>query len=238
MPAGSSASVDLRLRRRQAPAISLSGVSLPPTPSAARSRTRSGRCPTARGTAPTWVAPSPWALHLHRRSGASRQRNTAARRARSCTSTRNGKVLSEAPAASAESEDTAQCPNYPAIPARRRAQIRTAIQVRTDLKRMVVSDYAEPRNIVLDPVKRRTTSSSAARARLRHQQGERPDAGVVSTMPNGPRQRAQPGHEEPTGIMETTVTNAPTHKGAFRRVDVLVASSTTHPTSPTRAGVA
>jgi len=37
----------------------------------------------------------------------------------------------------------------------------------------------------------------------------------VSTMPDGPRTERNPGHEEPTGIMETTVTNLPQHKGAF-----------------------
>src|SRR4051794_41813846 len=34
-------------------------------------------------------------------------------------------------------------------------------------------------------------------------------------MPNGPRNERNPGHDEPTGIMETTVTNLPQHKGAF-----------------------
>jgi hypothetical protein len=34
-------------------------------------------------------------------------------------------------------------------------------------------------------------------------------------MPNGPRTERNPGHDEPTGIMEATVTNLPDHKGAF-----------------------
>ena len=34
-------------------------------------------------------------------------------------------------------------------------------------------------------------------------------------MPNGPRTERNPGHEEPTGIMETTVTNRHRDKGAF-----------------------
>jgi hypothetical protein len=34
-------------------------------------------------------------------------------------------------------------------------------------------------------------------------------------MPDGPRTERNPGHEEPRGIMETTVTNLPGHKGAF-----------------------
>ena len=34
-------------------------------------------------------------------------------------------------------------------------------------------------------------------------------------MPDGPRVERNPGHEEPRGIMEATVTNQPDHKGAF-----------------------
>src|SRR4051812_35212038 len=64
-----------------------------------------------------------------------------------------GAVLSEEPAALSTSEDSAQCPNYPPIPGQATCANPHGIQVRSDLKRMVVSDYAEPRNIVLDPAK-------------------------------------------------------------------------------------
>jgi hypothetical protein len=37
----------------------------------------------------------------------------------------------------------------------------------------------------------------------------------VSRMPDGPRVERNPGHEEPRGIMEGTVTNEPAHRGAF-----------------------
>src|SRR3954470_1049879 len=66
---------------------------------------------------------------------------------------KDGSVLSESPAASASSEDPAQCPNYPPIPGQATCANPHGIQVRSDLNRMVVSDYAEPRNIVLDPAK-------------------------------------------------------------------------------------
>jgi hypothetical protein len=127
-----------------------------------------------------------------------------------------GKVLSEEPAASATSEDSAQCPNYPPIPGQATCANPHGIQVRSDLHRMVVSDYAEPRNIVLDPVKPQDNKLFRSTVRIFDISKENnPKLVSVSTMPNGPRNERNPGHDEPTGIMETTVTNLGKDKGAF-----------------------
>jgi hypothetical protein len=127
-----------------------------------------------------------------------------------------GAVLSESPAASASSEDSALCPNYPPIPGQATCANPHGIQVRSDLKRLVASDYAEPRNIVLDPVKPQDNKLFRSTVRIFDISNENdPKLVSVSTMPDGPRTERNPGHEEPTGIMETTVTNLPQHKGAF-----------------------
>ena len=128
----------------------------------------------------------------------------------------DGSVLSQEPAASADSEDPSQCPNYPPIPGQATCANPHGIQVRPDLKRMVVSDYAEPRNIVLDPVKPEDNKLFRSTVRIFDiSQENDPKLVSVSTMPDGPRHERNPGHEEPTGIMETTVTNLPQDKGAF-----------------------
>ena len=127
-----------------------------------------------------------------------------------------GAVLSEEPAALSTSEDSAQCPNYPPIPGQATCANPHGIQVRSDLKRMVVSDYAEPRNIVLDPAKPQDNKLFRSTVRIFDIKNENsPRLVSVSTMPNGPRTERNPGHDEPTGIMETTVTNLPNHRGAF-----------------------
>ena len=127
-----------------------------------------------------------------------------------------GKVLSESPAANAAAEDINQCPNYPPIPGQATCANPHGIQVRPDLNRMVTSDYAEPRNIVLDPAKPQDNKLFRSTVRIFDISRENaPKLVSVATMPNGPRTERNPGHDEPTGIMETTVTNLPRHKGAF-----------------------
>src|SRR3954466_7519966 len=129
---------------------------------------------------------------------------------------KTGKVLSEMPAAGAASENPALCPNYPAIPGQATCANPHGIQARSDLKRLVTSDYAEPRNIVLDPVKPQDNKLFRSTVRIFDISNEnKPKLVSVSTMPNGPRVERNPGHDEPTGIMETTVTNRPQHRGAF-----------------------
>lgn len=80
------------------------------------------------------------------------------------------------------------------------------IQIRQDLKRMVTADYAEPREIVLDPVK--TVDKYAFRPTVRTwdtSNPEHPKLISVAHMPNGPSQPAQRAHEQ-YGIMEDAKT--------------------------------
>jgi hypothetical protein len=127
----------------------------------------------------------------------------------------DGKTLSESPAALEASEDPVDCINLPALVNATCANPH-GIQIREDLDLLVASDYAEPRNIVLDPVK--PPDSNIFRDTVRTfsiKNKNKPVLISVSHMPDGPRHERNPGHEEPRGIMEVTVTNLPGHKGAF-----------------------
>jgi hypothetical protein len=128
-----------------------------------------------------------------------------------------GRTLSEAPAALplTKSEDPKHCVNLPALSLPTCANPH-GIQVREDLDRLVASDYAEPRNIILDPI--RAPSPFIARNTVRIfdiENRNRPKLVSVSTLPDGPRTEKNPAHEENMAVMETTVTNLPEHKGAF-----------------------
>jgi hypothetical protein len=128
----------------------------------------------------------------------------------------DGKNLAEAPAATATGEDPKQCLNTPQLSVPSCANPH-GIQVREDLNAMVTSDYAEPRTIILDPVKapspylRRPTVRTWDISDRNH-----PKVKSVSYLPEGPRSgTADPLHNENRAVMETTVTNQPGHKGAF-----------------------
>jgi hypothetical protein len=80
------------------------------------------------------------------------------------------------------------------------------IQIRQDLHRMVTADYAEPREIVLDPVK--TVDKYAFRPTVRvwdTSDTDHPKLVSVARMPQGPVQPAQRAHEQ-YGIMEDAKT--------------------------------
>lgn len=80
------------------------------------------------------------------------------------------------------------------------------IQIRQDLKRMVTADYAEPREIVLDPVK--TIDKYAFRPTVRTwdtTDPAQPKLISVAHMPDGPLEPAQRAHEQ-YGIMEDAKT--------------------------------
>ncbi|HEY2222078.1 hypothetical protein [Actinomycetospora sp.] len=127
-----------------------------------------------------------------------------------------GRKIVESPAATTTPEDPKQCLNLPALSSPTCANPH-GIQVREDLKTMVTSDYAEPRTIILDPVKapspqlRRTTLRTWDISDPTH-----PKVRSVKYMPVGPRASATDAlHNENRAMMETTVTNQPAHQGAF-----------------------
>jgi hypothetical protein len=127
----------------------------------------------------------------------------------------DGKTLSEVPAALPTAEDSGRCPGLPALPIPSCANPH-GIQAREDLNRMITTDYAEPKNVPTDPL--RPLDPNLFRDTVRIWDiTDRDNAKVVnvSVMPDGPRVERNPGHEEPRGIMEGTVTNLPEHKGAF-----------------------
>lgn len=93
------------------------------------------------------------------------------------------------------------------------------IQAREDLGLMITSDYAEPRNVPIDPLS--APSPNVFRDTVRvwdiHDPA-RPTLKSVSVMPQGSMAFLPPDVVDPKGvmgIMETTVTNMPGHRGAF-----------------------
>ncbi|RRO16329.1 hypothetical protein EIL87_13775 [Saccharopolyspora rhizosphaerae] len=128
----------------------------------------------------------------------------------------NAQVLSESPAATPGGDNAKLCDNLPRIGTPTCANPH-GIQAREDLNTLVTSDYAEPRNIILDPVKapspylRRPTVRTWDISDRNH-----PKLKSVSYLPDGPRANPKdPLHNESRAAMETTVTNLPGHKGAF-----------------------
>jgi hypothetical protein len=129
---------------------------------------------------------------------------------------KHGEDLVQAPAATNRVEDPKWCDNLPSLQAPSCANPH-GIQAREDLHTMVTSDYAEPRNIILDPIKapsaflRRSSIRTWDISDLNH-----PRVKSVSFLQPGPRAvGSDPLHWENRAIMETTVTNRPGHKGAF-----------------------
>jgi hypothetical protein len=127
-----------------------------------------------------------------------------------------GRKLVEAPAATTSGEDPKQCADLPRLSAPTCANPH-GIQLREDLNRMVTSDYAEPRNIILDPVKAPSPYLRRPTVRIWDiSNRDRPKVVNVSYLPEGPRSAAgDPLHTENRAVMEATVTNQPGHRGAF-----------------------
>ena len=124
-----------------------------------------------------------------------------------------GKTLSEVPSSSKHAEGL--CPNYPPLPYPTCANPH-GIQVREDLNRMVTSDFVEPRNIVLDPVREPDPYLLRDTVRV-FDITERDNARLISVshMPEGPRIEQFAAWEEPRGTMELGVTNLRKNKGVF-----------------------
>lgn len=126
-----------------------------------------------------------------------------------------GKALAQDPAATSKAEDSKQCLDLPALSLPTCANPH-GIQVREDLNRMVTSDYAEPRNIILDPVKAPSPYLRRPSVRIWDiSKRNQPEVKNVTILPNGPRKPDSPLYTENRAAMETTVTNQPQHKGAF-----------------------
>ncbi|EWC61165.1 hypothetical protein UO65_3531 [Actinokineospora spheciospongiae] len=127
-----------------------------------------------------------------------------------------GKVLSQTSAATPQGDDPKLCANLPQLGKPTCANPH-GIQAREDLNTLVTSDYAEPRNIILDPIKQ--PSPYLRRPTVRTwdiTDRNNPRLRAVSYLQDGPRANAaDPLHNESRAVMETTVTNLPGHKGAF-----------------------
>lgn len=128
----------------------------------------------------------------------------------------NGEVLSQTSAATPQGDNAKLCENLPTLGQATCANPH-GIQAREDLNTLVTSDYAEPRNIILDPVKQ--PSPYLRRPTVRTwdiSDRDNPKVKAVSYLPVGPRANDyDPLYREDSAIMETTVTNQPGHKGAF-----------------------
>jgi len=135
-----------------------------------------------------------------------------------------GATLSEVPAALPTAEDPTRCANYPSIPGHETCANPHGIQAREDLHRVVASDYAEPRNIVLNPMV--PFDNNIFRTTVRTfdtTDPNNPALASVTALPDGPRPPVPVGTPlggvmqvaGKGGMMETTVTNRPEHKGAF-----------------------
>lgn len=129
---------------------------------------------------------------------------------------RNGKVLSETSAATPQGDNAKICENLPTLGKPTCANPH-GIQAREDLNTLVTSDYAEPRNIILDPVKQ--PSPYLRRPTVRTwdiSDRNNPKLRAVSYLPEGPRAKDyDPLFSENRAVMEVTVTNLPGHEGAF-----------------------
>lgn len=129
---------------------------------------------------------------------------------------KNGEVLSQTSAATPQGDNAKLCDNLPTLGQPTCANPH-GIQAREDLNTLVTSDYAEPRNIILDPVKQ--PSPYLRRPTVRTwdiSDRDKPKLKAVSYLPTGPRANDyDPLYREDSAIMETTVTHQPGHKGAF-----------------------
>ncbi|WP_167102785.1 hypothetical protein [Amycolatopsis granulosa] len=128
----------------------------------------------------------------------------------------NARVLSQTSAATPQGDDAKLCENLPTLTQATCANPH-GIQAREDLNTLVTSDYAEPRNIILDPVKQ--PSPYLRRPTIRTwdiSDRNNPKLKAVSYLPDGPRAKDyDPLYAESRAAMEATVTNLPGHKGAF-----------------------
>jgi hypothetical protein len=127
-----------------------------------------------------------------------------------------GRTLSETAAAIAGPENPATCPSVPALPVPSCANPH-GIGVREDLNRMVTSDYVEIRNVVAPT--EGSTNPYLSRDTVRIwdiADRNRPKLLSVSQLPKGPRPPDPDAYsDEQRMVMETALTHARGHRGAF-----------------------
>jgi hypothetical protein len=81
------------------------------------------------------------------------------------------------------------------------------IQIRQDLHRMVTADYAEPREVITDPVKPVNANAFRPTVRVWNTSNPlHPKLIAVAHLASGPQVDANPGHDDPLGVMEDAKT--------------------------------
>ncbi|MEV4256725.1 hypothetical protein AB0J52_26470 [Spirillospora sp. NPDC049652] len=126
-----------------------------------------------------------------------------------------GRVTSETAAATRQSEDRTKCHSVPQLPVASCANPH-GLQVREDLNRLVLSDFAEARNY-LDP-DTKLTDPTLLRNSVRIfdiANRDRPKLLSVSYLPTGPREDQFAAFDEDRMVMENALASQPSHRGLF-----------------------
>jgi hypothetical protein len=114
-----------------------------------------------------------------------------------------GQILGEFPATAAEGLPPTDVNGLPTCPDLGSCANPHGIQARADLHTLVTSDYAEPARLVEDPTKPENYNVFRRTVRIWDiSDTNHPRITRVDVMPKGPRDDANPGHQENLGIME------------------------------------
>jgi hypothetical protein len=114
-----------------------------------------------------------------------------------------GQILGEFPATAAEGLPPTDINGLPTCPDLGSCANPHGIQARADLHTLVTSDYAEPARLVEDPTKPENYNVFRRTVRIWDiSDTNHPKITRVDVMPKGPRDDANPGHQENLGIME------------------------------------
>ncbi len=114
-----------------------------------------------------------------------------------------GQILGEFPATAAEGLPPTDVNGLPSCPDLGSCANPHGIQARADLHTLVTSDYAEPARLVEDPTKPENYNVFRRTVRVWDiSDTNHPRITKVDVMPKGPRDDANPGHQENLGIME------------------------------------
>ncbi len=114
-----------------------------------------------------------------------------------------GQIMGEFPATAAEGLPPTDVNGLPTCPDLGSCANPHGIQVRSDLHTLVTSDYAEPARLVEDPLKPENYNVFRRTVRVWDiSDTNHPRITKVDVMPKGPRDDANPAHQENLGIME------------------------------------